>query len=216
MVDWFIGKGKRKSTGASASATATSDDKKLFLDPQYIDSHIVDGDLRQMVLLPPGTDKNEWIASQTLAYFNHFNLIYGAISEMCTPVSCPLMTAGSTVYTWHDDKHKKVKLSAPQYVDLIMTTCQKQLQDESLFPTKFGQDFPSHFVTSIRKIYRWLFHVGSHVYQHHYQDIIDLHLCKHLNTLFTHFIFFSNEFELLDSKDLSPLADLVENILGRH
>eukprot|EP00118_Oscarella_pearsei_P004395 m.18695 g.18695 ORF g.18695 m.18695 type:complete len:211 (+) comp27714_c0_seq3:43-675(+) len=210
MVDWLMGKGKKKSTGVSI------DEKKLYMDPLYVESHIIDGSLHEMVLLPSGTDKNEWIASQTLAYFNHFNLIYGAISEMCTPVSCPQMMAGSTQYNWHDDKNKKVKLSAPQYVDLVMTTCQKQLQDDSLFPTKFGQDFPSHFVASIKKIYRWLFHVGAHVYHHHYQDIIDLHLCKHLNTLFTHFVYFSNEFELLDSKDLSPLADLVDLIVTKQ
>ena len=42
-------------------------------------------------------------------------------------------------YQWQDEaKGKKSKLSAPQYVDLVMSTCQKMLQDDALFPTKFG------------------------------------------------------------------------------
>lgn len=43
-------------------------------------------------------------------------------------------------YQWQDEaKGKKSKLSAPQYIDLVMSTCQKMLQDESLFPSKFGK-----------------------------------------------------------------------------
>jgi hypothetical protein len=43
-------------------------------------------------------------------------------------------------YLWVDEKGKKTRLSAPQYVDLLMTYVQKTINDESIFPTKHGED----------------------------------------------------------------------------
>ncbi len=37
---------------------------------------------------------------------------------------------------WMDDKGKKSRLSAPQYVDYVMTYVQKTANDEAIFPTK--------------------------------------------------------------------------------
>ena len=42
-------------------------------------------------------------------------------------------------FLWYDDKGKKCKYTAPQYVDYITTYVQKQLSDETLYPTKFGK-----------------------------------------------------------------------------
>ena len=41
-------------------------------------------------------------------------------------------------YLWVDEKGKKSRLSAPQYIDYIMTYVQKTINDESTFPTKHG------------------------------------------------------------------------------
>lgn len=203
-----MGKGKKKAV--------LSDERKLYMEPKYFDRGIIDGDLHCIVTLHPGTDQNEWMATQTLSFFNHFNLLYGAISELCTITSCPVMCAGTLQYQWQDEiKGKKSKLSAPQYVDLVMSTCQKMLQDDSLFPTKFGQTFPSNFISLIRKVFRLIFHVAAHVYHHHYNEIIQLELYRHWNSLFAHFIYFSTEFDLLDQKELTPLASLVEFIVTR-
>ena len=35
-----------------------------------------------------------------------------------------------------DDRGKKSRVSAPQYIDYIMTYVQKTINDESIFPTK--------------------------------------------------------------------------------
>ena len=40
------------------------------------------------------------------------------------------------VYQWIDDRGKKSRLSAPQYIDYIMTYVQKTINDEAIFPTK--------------------------------------------------------------------------------
>ena len=39
---------------------------------------------------------------------------------------------------WVDDKNKKKSCSAPQYIDLVMSFTQRNLDDESIFPTKYG------------------------------------------------------------------------------
>ena len=41
-------------------------------------------------------------------------------------------------YLWVDEKGKKSRLSAPQYIDYIMTYVQKTINDEGTFPTKHG------------------------------------------------------------------------------
>jgi len=43
------------------------------------------------------------------------------------------------VYQWTDDKGKKSRLSAPQYIDYVMTYVQKTINDETVFPTKHGE-----------------------------------------------------------------------------
>ena len=55
------------------------------------------------------------------------------------------------MYMWVDEKGKKSKLSAPQYVDYVMTYVQKTVNDETLFPTKHGHEFPSNFDQILRR-----------------------------------------------------------------
>jgi len=44
-------------------------------------------------------------------------------------------------YLWVDEKGKKTRLTAPQYVDLLMTYVQKTINDETIFPTKHGRTY---------------------------------------------------------------------------
>lgn len=41
-------------------------------------------------------------------------------------------------YYWYDERGKKVKCTAPQYVDFVMSSVQKLVTDEDVFPTKYG------------------------------------------------------------------------------
>lgn len=43
------------------------------------------------------------------------------------------------VYYWYDEKGKKTKCTAPQYVDFVMSLVQKLVTDEDIFPTKYGE-----------------------------------------------------------------------------
>merc|ERR1712124_51983 len=81
----------------------------------------------------------------TLDFFNEVSLLYGTVIDFCTETSCPIMSAGPKYeYRWADGKviKKPIELSAPQYVDHLMTWIQDQLDDETLFPSKVGASFP--------------------------------------------------------------------------
>lgn len=43
-----------------------------------------------------------------------------------------------SVYNWYG---RKSKMSAPQYIDLVMTHIQKHVEDESCLPSKYGKVF---------------------------------------------------------------------------
>lgn len=51
---------------------------------------------------------------------------------------CLLFAIGRQ-YTWIDERGKKIRLSAPQYIDYVMTYAQRTVNDEGIFPTKFGK-----------------------------------------------------------------------------
>lgn len=45
-------------------------------------------------------------------------------------------------YYWYDERGRKVKCTAPQYVDFVMSSVQKLVTDEDVFPTKYGTSLP--------------------------------------------------------------------------
>ncbi|XP_028642838.1 MOB kinase activator 2 isoform X3 [Grammomys surdaster] len=113
-------------------------------------------------------------------------------------------------YYWYDERGKKVKCTAPQYVDFVMSSVQKLVTDEDVFPTKYGREFPSSFESLVKKICKYLFHVLGHIYWAHFKETLALELHGHLNTLYVHFILFAREFNLLDPKETAVMDDLTE------
>jgi MOB kinase activator 1 len=60
--------------------------------------------LQEIVKLPEGEDKNEWCAMHVVDFYHQVHLLYGAITESCTPSTCPVMSAGSRYeYLWADN-----------------------------------------------------------------------------------------------------------------
>ena len=56
--------------------------------------------------------------------------------------------------------------------------------------------------------------VYAHIYHSHFRQIISLGAEAHLNSCFKHFIAFVLEFMLVDRRELSPLKELIESMLG--
>ena len=46
----------------------------------------------ELIRQPDGVDRNEWIANNIVAFFNHVNALYNAMCDFCTTTTCPVMT----------------------------------------------------------------------------------------------------------------------------
>jgi MOB kinase activator 1 len=131
-------------------------------------------------------------------------------------MTCPVMTAGSKYeFQWCDGvKFKKpVKMSAPEYVDHLMTWVQKHIDDEQVFPTKVGVGFSTGFVDQVKTLFKRMFRVYAHIYHSHYPQMTALGVEAHLNTSFKHFMYFCAEFRLMEEKDMAPLHQLVAQMM---
>merc|ERR1712217_668887 len=107
------------------------------------------GNLKAAVTLPEEEELQEWLAVNTVDFFNQINLLYGSISDFCTEQTCPTMSAGTKYeYYWADgEKIKKpIKCSAPEYMDYLMTWVQAILDDETVFPSRVDVPFPKNFI----------------------------------------------------------------------
>nr|BAR87947.1 Mob as tumor suppressor [Dugesia japonica] len=142
-------------------------------------------------------------------------MLYGTLTEFCTEETCPVMCASPKYeYHWADGQSikKPIKCSAPRYIDYLMVWVQDQLDNESTFPSKIGVPFPKNFLSITKTILKRLFRVYAHIYHQHFSEVCKLQEEPHLNTSFKHFIFFVQEFELVDRKELAPLHELIERL----
>merc|ERR1711974_3162 len=168
------------------------------------------GDLWQQVRLPEGASEDEWLALTTVDMFNEINLLAGAVVDICTHATCPLMNAGCYEFMWADGSHQAPqKLSAPDYFEALLTWVERQISDENFLPTQHGVPFPPCFRKGIKVIYKRLFRVYAHIFHSHFKEMLEQEADAHLNHSFKHFIYFVKEFDLVDAKDLEPLKDLI-------
>lgn len=91
---------------------------------QYIVKTLGGATLKDAVKLPAGQDRAEWLAINTVDFFNQINLIYGCISEFCTQESCPVMSAGKKYeyLLWAESakNSKPSAVSATEYVNKLL------------------------------------------------------------------------------------------------
>lgn len=184
-----------------------------------------DNALIQAVKLPLDEDLNEWLAIHVVDFYNQINMLYGAITEFCSPVTCPRMIATEEYeYLWQDSSPmsatsgqaapaKPVSLPACEYIENLLNWTQNFFDNDNVFPTKAGAPFPQQFPSLVKTIFKRLFRVYAHVYCHHFHEISELGLQSHLNTSLKHYALFANEFDIIRRRDYGPLEDLVDNML---
>jgi len=169
-------------------------------------------DLKSVVQVPEGEDVNEWIAVNTLQFYNAASMIYGTCAEFCTEDTCKTMSAGPKYeYLWKDgDKYKKpTRVSANVYIDNLLNWVNAKLSDPTLFPVEEGAKFPRNFMAQVKQIYKRLFRLYGHIYFSHFEKIRSIGANAHLNTCFKHFVFFILEFNLVSKEELAPLQKLI-------
>ena len=96
-----------------------------------------------------------------------------------------------------------------------MAWVENQIHNEQLFPQDLESTFPANFLTVIKVIFKRLFRVYAHIYHAHFTHIMILGAEAHLNTSFKHFVYFIDEFNLVETKELAPLKDLIEEFKKR-
>jgi len=193
-------------------------EKRLELH-EFCQKTLGSGNLREAVRLPKGEDFNEWLAVNSVDFFNEISLLYGCVSEYCTDKSCAIMSAGPKYeYLWMDGvKYTKPhKCSAPEYIDLLMTWVEDQINDPAIFPIEDAKPFPNNFRSIVKTILKRLFRVYAHIYYSHFSKIVSLGEEPHLNTCFKHFYYFITEFQLVPTSEMNPLQDLINNLTNEE
>ncbi|KAG7664273.1 MOB1 [[Candida] subhashii] len=182
--------------------------------------------LIQAVKLPIDEDVNEWLAIHVVDFYNQINMLYGAITEFCSPLTCPRMIATEEYeYLWQEQQSQQdasssspkrpISLPACEYIENLMNWVQGFFDNENIFPSKTGAPFPQQFPQLVKTIFKRLFRVYAHIYCHHFHEISELGLQSHLNTSLKHYVLFANEFQLISQKDYGPLEDLVDTMLKK-
>ena len=70
---------------------------------EYATATLGAGNMRESVRLPKDEDFNEWLAVNTVDFYNEISLLYGIITTDCINATCPKMTAGLKYeYLWMD------------------------------------------------------------------------------------------------------------------
>ena len=75
-----------------------------------------------------------------------------------------------------------------------------------------GVPFPKNYDKIVKNIFKRMFRVYAHIYHSHFNEIANLGAEAHLNTCFKHFVFFVQEFQLVDKSELDPLQALIDNL----
>ncbi len=64
---------------------------------RHIDATLGSGNIMEAVKLPPGEDLNEWLAVNTVDFYNAVSILYATLEEFCTDRTCEIMSAGGKV-----------------------------------------------------------------------------------------------------------------------
>eukprot|EP00927_Polykrikos_kofoidii_P007031 TRINITY_DN12875_c0_g2_i1.p1 TRINITY_DN12875_c0_g2~~TRINITY_DN12875_c0_g2_i1.p1 ORF type:complete len:285 (+),score=46.49 TRINITY_DN12875_c0_g2_i1:168-1022(+) len=171
---------------------------------------------RDAANVPQNVSVEAWIAAKTCTVFEDVVRITRSLDDLCTCATCPRMCAGvGCVYNWADDRHSTPRpLSAPDYLDALITHAQIQLSDTSLVPGD-GSDFPERFVVCMGSLLRLLFRAYAHACCDHYSALSARGEANDVTTMFKHFVFFVTEFNLVTRDDMAPLRGLVDHFLSR-
>jgi len=166
--------------------------------------------LKDSVSLPKGYEKNDWISEHVEIFLDQAKKVFNMVTELCTETSCPEMVAGPNfTYLWADGVTvtKPISLPAKDYINSLFSWIQSQLQNDKLFPAKVSKSgYPKKFLPAVKNVYKRLFRVYAHIYRSHMEQISNQ---DDFLTSLKWFYYFISAFELVDTKEMEPLATLL-------
>lgn len=207
---------RSKSTLRPVKKHATS--KRSTLS-QYTKRTLGSGNLRAAVTLPDNEEATEWLAANTVDFFNEISLLYGLVSDDAKKYGKPGEGfPPGFEYRWADGVNvvKPMRCSSPEYVEYVMMWVEDQINNEDIFPVQEAQPFPSDFLVYVKDIFKRLFRIFAIIYHRHFQTVESLDAAAHLNTCFKHFMFFVLEFGLVDEKEMKALKGPTERMIQEY
>lgn len=127
-------------------------------------------------------------------------------------------------YRWSEGNNSSdaVSVSAPVYIDKVLSWIADQMNDETKFPDDDDEEkalrvFQTpQFAALCGQIFRRLFRVYGIIYSSFFGTLEALEMAPHLNSCFKHFMFFCTEFGLLPEREIEPLEVLVKPIRKQY
>ena len=170
------------------------------------------GNMVTAVKLPDGEEKNDWLAANTVDFFNELSLLYGLVVQSATK---KYANPGEGFppgfeYRWSQPGKKPIRVSSPEYVDYVMTWIEANLDNPSIFPTLEDDPWPDDFESYISDMFRRMFRIFAIIFHRSFDEIEKIDAQAHLNTVFKHFMFFCFEFKLVDEKETAALKGPVQ------
>eukprot|EP01136_Pigoraptor_vietnamica_P039730 Opistho-1_new@10836 len=225
-----LGKGWRVRGDKHSHAGADGDDESVPSAPNLSQdapratppAHFVEpaplDDLQLSVRAPGWCTREEWLALNTIDFYNQINLLYAAISPHCTDATCPVMSAGPNFeYYLREDKGAgggAFQVSAPVYTEQLMAWVASQLIDTAVMPPAGDtRPFPDRFVPVVQSIFRRLFCVYAHIHCAHLSHLEAIGLSDAFGVRCRHFLYFVFEFDLIQRRQLAPMWSLVATVL---
>jgi MOB kinase activator 1 len=88
---------------------------------RHIDATLGSGNVLEAVCLPPGEDLHEWVAVNTVDFYNAISVFYSTLEEVCTDKTCEVMSAGSKV--WEGTQVRKCMCPYPALLCIEVWQC---------------------------------------------------------------------------------------------
>tara|TARA_B100000780_G_C21002573_1_gene401145 strand:- start:12 stop:692 length:681 start_codon:yes stop_codon:yes gene_type:complete len=180
------------------------------------------GNMLSTVATPTGESLNEWLAVNTVDFFNEVSLLFGLVaaegSEMFTSKGEGFPTGFE--YRWADGVtiKKPIRCSSPEYVDYVMTWVDGQINNEQIFPPSEDVPFPDNFFNYIRDIFKRLFRAFAIIYSQEplFAIFTSIEAAPHLNTSFKHFMFFVLEHKLVAPQEMKAIDNITAPYIEQY
>ena len=156
-------------------------------------------EIQSTVPLPVGVEYHEWLATNTLAFFNHIKLMYESLGDHCNPMACDAVLNYATSFAPSLSNISKKSMKMTEYIDSALLEIQNYVTDETFLPTRYDVPFPKHFFRTVHKVFHIMFHVLMHMYQYHLEDMEGVELLCTANTVLVHFTCFQVQYHLIES-----------------
>lgn len=210
MLNFFKSKRKTKSLIKEISHSPSPQTNVALRDLPILNGV----DLVALSTPPQDINFSEWLAVNVFDFYNITNAIYALISPTCTELSCPTMCGvEDVVYRW-PTPDGAVELSAPIYIEKLLSWINISLQTDDIFPFFIEKSLPGNFDSTASQILRRLLRVYVHIYYHHFQDIEAINFGSHFITAFAHLMLFVVQNSLISMDELGTFGPIV-NIFFR-